>query len=386
MTKKERELRAQLAQVTNEARQLAEENKLEEAKAKAAEAKSLKEQIELLQNLDDLETGNGKLITDDPANKDEAEQEKEYKAAFMKAFRMQRLSADERNLLEARNAMTEGSAADGGLAVPQDIQTAINEYKRSLPDLTRYINVIPVNTNTGTRVFEQIATMTPFENITNEGADDIPDMGNPKLVSISYTIKKYAGWLPVSNDLLKDTDQAIMDFLRRWIGKKSVVTRNTLILNLLGTLDKVSFADWKAMKKALNVTLDPMLAAGAIVLTNQDGFQLMDTWTDGQNRPLIKPDVTQPSSNLIFGKPIVIVPNSVMPSTGTTTKLAPCIIGNLAELVTMFERQGYQIDTTNVGGTAFRKDNTEVRCIEREDVKLIDSGAAVYGELDVTAI
>jgi len=386
MTKKERELRQQLAQVTNEARQLAEENKMTEAKAKAEEAKALKAQIELLADIEDLETSGGREVKPEGKAKDEKEDEAQYKAAFMKAFRMQRLSAEDRNLLEARNAMTEGSAADGGLAVPQDIQTSINEYKRLLPALERLINVIPVNTNSGSRVFEQIATMTPFENLANEGVDDIADMGNPKLVNISYAIKKYAGWLPVSNDLLKDTDQAIMDFLKRWIGKKSVVTRNKLILDLAATLSKVTFADWKAMKKALNVTLDPMLAAGSVVLTNQDGFQLMDTWVDGQNRPLLKPDVTEPSSSIIFGKPVIVVPNTVLATTGTTTRLAPCIIGNLVELITMFERQGYQIDTTNVGGTAFRKDNTEVRAIEREDVKLIDSGAAVYGQLDVTAI
>lgn len=387
MTKKERELRNQLAQVTNEARQLAEEGKMSEAKAKAEEAKALKEQIELLANLDDLEANGGQPLDEGtPQNRTETEQEQEYRSAFFRAFRNQRLTPDDRNVLEARNAMTEGSAADGGLAVPQDIQTSIGEFKRSLPALEALVNVIPVNTNSGSRVFEQVATMTPFANVATEGVDDIADMGNPKLLSISYAIKKYAGWLPVSNDLLKDSDQAIMNFLTRWIAKKSVVTRNSLILTLAATLSKITLADWKAMKKVINITLDPMLAAGAVVLTNQDGFQLMDTWVDGQNRPLLKPDITNPSAYLFSGKPIKVVPNTVLATTGTTTKLSPCIIGSLSDLITMFERQGHQIDSTNVGGTAFRKDNTEIRCIEREDTKLVDSAAAVYGQLDVTAV
>ncbi len=385
MTKKERELRAQMAQLKDEARRLVEEDKMPEAKAKAAEAKAMEEKIDLLVELDEEENRSGQEVGAGEA-KDQAEQEKEYKSAFMKAFRMQKLSSDDMSVLEVRNAMTEGSAADGGLSVPQDIQTMINEFKRTLPDLTKLITVVPVNTNSGSRVFEQVAAMAPFANITGEGTDDIADMGNPKLTAVTYAIKKYAGWLPVSNDLLKDSDQAIMAFLGRWIAKKSVVTRNSLILALAATLTPKTLADWKAIKKVLNVSLDPMLSANAALVTNQDGFQLMDTWVDGQSRPLLKPDITNPSAYTFGGKPIIVLPNSVLATTGTTTKLAPCIIGSMADLITMFERQGHQIDSTNVGGTAFRKDNTEVRCIEREDTKFIDSAAAVYGQLDVTSI
>ena len=97
-------------------------------------------------------------------------------------------------------------------------------------------------------------------------------------------------------------------------------------------------------------------------------------------------DVSRPGGNILFGKPVIVVPNSVLATTGTTTKLAPMIVGNLAEAITMFERQGAQIASTNVGGTAFRKDRTEFRAIEREDVKLIDSAAVVYGTVDVTSV
>ncbi len=386
MTKKERELRAQLTQVTNEARQLAEENKMPEAKVKAEEAKALKEQIELLSELENLESGSGREVGGENTAKDEAEQEKEYKNAFMKTFRNKKLSSDERNILEARNAMSEGSPADGGLLVPQDIQTRINERKRALPDLTNLIYIEQVNTNTGTRVFEKIATMTPFTNLTPEVVTDIADMGNPQFESVSYAIKNYAGWLPISNDLLQDSDQAIMNYLSNWISKKSVVTRNGLLLALLGVMGKIALSDWKTLKKVINVTLDPMLAAGAVILTNQDGFQLMDTWVDGQNRPLLKPDITNPSAYTFGGKPIIVAPNSVLATTGTTTKLAPTIIGTLTELAAMFERQGYQIKSTDVGGSAFRRNNTELRVIEREDFKTIDTAAAVYGQLDVTSI
>ena len=55
--------------------------------------------------------------------------------------------------------------------------------------------------------------------------------------------------MPVPNDLLKDSDQNIMAYLTKWIGKKSVVTRNTLILAIMDAIDATAFADYKAIKK-----------------------------------------------------------------------------------------------------------------------------------------
>lgn len=117
-----------------------------------------------------------------------------------------------------------------------------------MPQLESLINIIPVNRASGSRVFEKIATMTPLANITDDTAD-IEDMGSPQFENIQYAIKDYAGWMPVPNDLLDDSDQNIINYLTGWIARKSVVTRNSLILTLLATLTKTTFADWKAIKR-----------------------------------------------------------------------------------------------------------------------------------------
>ena len=71
-------------------------------------------------------------------------------------------------------------------------------------------------------------------------------------------------------------------------------------------------------------------------------------------------------------------------TTGTTTKSAPIYVGDFKEGVVKFERQGYEIAATSVGGTAFRKDRTEMRVIEREQYKAWDSAAIVRGKIDIT--
>jgi HK97 family phage major capsid protein len=234
-------------------------------------------------------------------------------------------------------------------------------------------------------VLEKLATMTALENITDDAAD-IAEMASPQFEAITYAIKKYAGWLPIPNDLLKDSDQNIIAYLTKWIGKKSVVTNNTLFLTILAALTEGTFADHNAVKKALNITLDPMHAVNAVILTNQDGYQYFDTLEDANGRPLLKDDITQPSGKLLFGKQLKVSPNTILKTTGTTTKYAPIYVGDCKEGVVKFERQAYEIASTNVGGTAFRKDRTEMRVIEREEYKAWDTAAIVRGKIDVTAV
>ena len=383
MDKELRELLAELEAKETEARELLNKKDVtaEEIKAKTEEIKAIRAKVEAHKTLEEFNNRGVELTGKGGKEMDEFKDQ--YKKAFINALRG-KASHEDFSIL---NTQSDNNDLTGGLLVPEDIQTAINQYKRALPQLETLINVVPVNTLSGSRVFEKLDTMTSLANITDDTAD-IADMGNPTFESVTYQIKKYAGWMPVPNDLLSDSDQNIIAYLARWIARKSVVTRNSLILGVLDTLTKTTLSDWKAIKKAINITLDPMIAAGATVVTNQDGFQYLDTLTEAQssNRPLVVPDVTNPSTYRLFGKPIFLVPNTVLPTTGTTTKLAPFIVGNFAEAVTMFERQGYLIASTNIGGTAFRKDRTEIRVIEREDVKLVDSAAVVYGQINVTSV
>lgn len=379
MSKELRALLDELEMLKTEVRSLLGENKVEEAEKKMESVRALQTKIKIAQDLsnDDTEPRNDPNKVIDP---DEAEEEKHYRTAFVKMLKRRNLSGTEIDLLEKR-AMTQGVPEDGGVLVPQDILTKIHELKRAMVDLSRLINVESVTTLTGSRVIEKAADMTPFAELTE--MTDIEDMDNPKFVTVSYSVKARAGILPLSNTLLQDSDQNILAYVYKWIAKKSVLTRNTLIATLLGTLSKKDLADLDAIKKVLNVELDPSIALGAVCLTNQDGYHYLDTLKDSDGRYLLKDDITQPGGKLLFGKQLFVAPNKLIKTTGTTTKKAPLIIGDLEELATLFDRQTYEIDATKEGGKAFYRNSTDVRVIERSDIQIIDSGAAVYGNLTV---
>ena len=278
-------------------------------------------------------------------------------------------------------AMTEGTPADGGLIVPQDIQTAINERKRALNPLSALFHVENVTTNTGSRVYDTQPTKG-FTKVAEMGAISRDD--KPAFEQIKYTIEDYALIVPVSNDLLHDTDQNLIAYLSRWLAKKEVITENTLLLSLLTALDASAAAvtedgALKAIKTLINSNLDPMIATGASYLTNQSGFNFLDTLEDAQGRPLLQPNPVQPSQYMLGGRTVHVVSDAVLPNADTPT--TPLYVGDFASFGTLFRRQAMQIDSTDVGGNAWNTNSTEVRAITRLDAVTTDAAAVAAAKI-----
>lgn len=395
MKREMRDLQAQLAAAEQQARLAIGEGKLEDAEKAMEEVRALRKKIAMLEELEAAERREAQLAMPVGEQNDLKELEQEYTRAFLKAVRRRPLSADEVSVLSAYRRQVLAVVHEGGvttdpdgnvsLIVPQDIQTRINTIMRELTDLSQYVRVETVTTLSGSRVLEKDEDMVPLAEVEEYGS--IGAMDNPKFVPVAYSLKKRAGFLPITSELLTDTDQNLVSYLTNWIAKKVVVTRNTLIAALLNGLTPKTLADLKAIKQVLNVDLDPAISAGAAVITNQDGFNWLDTQTDQQGRFLLQDDITLPGRKLLFGRPIVPVSNRYLPSredTGQGKTFAPIFIGNGREFAVWFTRGTYELASTREGGEAWRRDTLEMRVITRDDLKQWDAAAMVKGELDVT--
>mgnify|MGYP000332869193 CR=1 FL=1 len=385
MTKEMREILARIAQLKAEARSLMGENKLDEAEAKTAEIRELNRRLELLKSLEDDDADAGIQVGKRDRSAEELEQE--YRSVFLKGLRRQRVTAEERSIVAEYRAMHTGAVTDdedgdSSLIVPEDVQTTINELMRSMNDLSQYISSESVRTLTGSRVLEKDSSLTPFATVTELGT--IGETDNPQFVGVNYALVKRAGILPISNDLLKATDQALLRYVTRWIAKKHVVTKNTIIAAVLDTMSKQDVADFKGIKKLLNTMLDPAIAQTATWLTNQDGFNWLDEQEDQNGRPLLQMDPTQPTRRLLLGRPVIVVANRFLPSTTGSPAKAPLIVGNLEELAIHFHLGRYELMATNIGGDAFKRDSTDLRVITYDDAKLWDTSAAVFGQLSLS--
>ncbi|WP_204670313.1 phage major capsid protein [Gracilibacillus alcaliphilus] len=388
MTKREQELRQNVSDLRDEAKALMDDGKQGEAKTKLQEAKTAKEELD---NFLVLKNDFEGIVIPEPqgaagANLPNPKKEEEppnYKAVFFKAVRGQSLTTEEKEVMDRYKArISSENGEDGGYIIPEDIQTRINELRQSSDDLRQYVTIVPVSTNKGARTLERRADHTPFAPLSEYGDPNaMEEIESPQFDRLTYAIEDYAGFLPVPNTVLEDTDQALEEYLIKWIAKKGKATDNHLILQQVNTIPKVDLDGIKGIKTTLNVTLDPAFSESATIYTNQDGFNYLDNLEDKNGRPLLQPDPTQATRKLLSGvHPVVVLSNKTIATNGGK---APFIIGVLGEAVVLWDRKQLVIDKTKEGGNAWRTNTTEFRAIMREDVTTWDTEAVVFGQIDV---
>ena len=262
----------------------------------------------------------------------------------------------------------EATPAKGGYLVPEEQIAQLYEFRRAYTQLKNYTSVRPAGSNAGKfpTIGAEAGALINFDELNEIHQGDI-DFGQ-----LSYEIADYGDIIPVSNTLLQDADVNLMGIIGQRFARKAVNTENAQILSKLGTLTATPITTYKNLMKALNVDLDPVFYANAKIFTNQDGFQWMSELEDGQNRPLLVPDVAAPDSYRFRGKEVVVLSNSML-ATNTTKKTIPFYIGSMADYVAFFERKGVEVAVSNEAG--FTKNATLIRAIERFGVTAADSDA-----------
>lgn len=376
MPKELRELLDQINAKKTEVKNFVAEEKIKEAKASKEELKSLQDKFDVLYDLYEEEKENNEEAIKNKAKENNKENSiAEFANAARNGFRV-------------NNKMTIGSKPDGGYTVPEDILTSINTYRESKKSLKDLVTVEKVTTSKGSRTFKKRAQQTGFIKVGEGGK--IGKGATPQFERLDYEIEKYAGYFPVTNELLADSDANITNTIIQWIGDESRVTANKLILNVIKTKTETKLEGLNGIKKALNVTLGSAFKATSKIITNDDGLQYLDTLKDGNGRYILQADPITPMSMWLCAGatkvPVEVIPNSDMPSTGNK---APFIIGDLKEGIVFWDRQLMSIkmsDIASIGDlNAFEEDLTLFRAIEREVVTKKDEQAFVNGYIDISA-
>ena len=374
MNKKMRELLAKIEEKTAQAKAFLDGENKDVAKATELlnEIDSLKAEFEAEKRLYEM-TQDENAPT---AKEVEAKKEMDKVTGFCKAVRA-----------FIQKGLVEGVDEDGGYTVPEDISTKIEHYKEADYDLGVDIDVVPVKTNKGARTYQKKASVQAFVDVDENGviANEIEA---PKFERLPFAIQDRAGFMPVSNDLVSDSDANIMAVVVEWFGKANVATTNKHVLAKVAEKAQVDLIDINGIKKALNVTLGQAYKAGAKIYTNDDGLNYLDTLEDSNGRPLLNPDPTAPAQlQLRCGTtvlPVKVLPNSVL---ATEEDKIPFIVGNLFDYVRKYNRQHMSIkasDVATIGSfNAFAQNMTLLRAIIRDDYRVKDADSIVNGYITV---
>jgi len=371
MNKKLQEMLDRINEQKTEVQNLVAEDKIEEAKTAKKELQKMQDKYNLVKDLEDKEKEEvvAKVTTGEAKTVGKNDAIKEFANAARSGFRMS-------------NAMKEGNNPDGGYTVPEDISTRIEEYRGATASLVDLVDVEPVSTNKGARTFKKRSQQTGFVKVGEGNA--IPGKKTPQFERLEYEIDKYAGYFPVTNELLADSDANIVSVLTRWIGDESRITRNKLIIEIINSKTAVEIEGLIGIKKVLNVTLGQAFKPTSRIITNDDGLQYLDTLVDDKGNFLLQPDPVTPMQMVLAAGatriPITVIPNGDMP---TDDEKIPFIIGDLKEGIKFFDRKQLSIMASNEASTgnfnAFEQDMTLFRAIEREDCIIRDGEAFVNG-------
>nr|DAW63437.1 MAG TPA: major capsid protein [Caudoviricetes sp.] len=305
-----------------------------------------------------------------------------------------RLTEEEEALIAPtalRKALTTGDSNGSDYLIPEDVEIGIRELRKSYQSALDLVTVIPTESMTGSFTFEKGAP-TELSSLTDGNAITVAT--DPSFVQKTWTIGLYASIIPISNVLAGAERAGLMAYINHWFLRRAILTENKAIFGALKTpkaSDIKTISGWKPLRKSLNVDLDPSCLIDAVIVTNQTGYNLLDTEVDNDGRPLLTDSISNPGAKLFNGIPVRVFADGMLPNTTTTsgdapsqttTTTAPFIYGSLKSGLYFIRKNGLGMASSE--HYLFNKNQLALRMIEGFATVSADAGAYCYGEYTVT--
>ena len=260
----------------------------------------------------------------------------------------------------------EGVANRGGVLVPVETANVIKEMATGTVRLRERCDSYQTGTKSGTIP----AGENPEDGLTD--FDELPAGGMPtgdeKFAPINFNVHDYGRVTKVSKQLLADANSDLMGFLTRAFAKRQVNTENARIIATLEAAcgsTPTAVTGWKGIIGAINKSIPLGVVGSAVILTNQDGWDYLDTLTDEQGRPLLTLDLKDHARYTFRGYEVVVVESKFLPTDETTG--IPFFVGSLWDAVIVIEREGLEIAMSE--HAAFNQNAIAVRVVTRFDVE-----------------
>lgn len=369
MNKRMREIKNQVIELNDEANEYLNSGNLDKAEEKVKEIENLEREYVVLEK---LEKNNKAKITEEEIQ-DALQKKKEdgFKviAKFMKG----------KKLTDAENALiveSDSSNENGtNYLIPEDVQVAIRELRRSYKSAKTLVNVIPVTTLSGSTNFEKEddGLLDDFED-----GNTLNESNEPKFEKKPWKIHYKGKLIYISNILLGNEKAQLLSYLDKWFVRKAVRTENKDIFDTL-KLNKnaIQCKGLLSIKTNMNLKLDPSCLIGASIVTNQTGFDIMDAEVDKNGRPMLQPDPTNATRKMYNGYPIEVFSDVELKN--IESGKAPVFIGNLVNGCDFMDREKLEFATSE--HFAFNKNQNTMRVMEGYDTVQTDKDSYLYIEL-----
>lgn len=269
--------------------------------------------------------------------------------------------------IRSRGEKRDLDLAGVGAVIPKTIISPILNLKSQSNNLASLINRKTVGSGSGTY---PIGLNTNAVLATKKELEQIGKVDGDLLKGVDYKLATRAGKIYISNEAVEDSEVDIISEVKAQLNQLVENTDNTNIGTLISTAENFQSATATSLddvKKAKNKMLNPNLTL--TLVTNQDGFNYLDSLKDNQGRYMLQPDVTAPTGKSLFGIPIAELSNEQLPSPKTGL---PIFIGDLQECI--FEAYKPQVTTQ---WQQFDNYSQGLAVIMRADYKVINKNSGV---------
>lgn len=281
-----------------------------------------------------------------------------------------------------RDAAAQGvGLTQGSVLIPQSILAPLHETHQ-FNRLEDFTHNVAVTTTTGKQPYFEENTGVLQTKAEFDHAKDI-QLSNLKF--INWDLKTYAGKLALSRDVLMDSEKGSYE---NWLVEAQQQmkdlqnnTNDSLIAQQLmnGATTKNAQDAVADMKTVLNVNLQPKDSEASQIILTASAYNSLDQLKDGFGRPLLQPDPTKATSNLLFGKPVIKVADTLLGKAGDAiaviTPLSKVIYNfQMGQVVGQFIDNYDLFDTTL--GVFIRKDVVNGRPDLVNVIKLTDKSLA----------
>lgn len=280
------------------------------------------------------------------------------------------------DFIRSRGELRDGLTTSGATAViPEEVVTPVLKLKNSKYNLAQYATVKTVSAGSGHYPIAKRNNTAVLA--TKEELADIADVDANMFEDVPFDVKTRAGKIALSNEVVEDSAVDIVAEVKNQLQKLVDNTDNQNIMKVLtsDTFKKENATTTDDLKKIFNVELDPAL--NKMWLVNQSGFNYLDTLKDNEGRYLLQPNPTAASGFVLFGAPVVMISDTVMPNNSDGT--FPMILGDIEEAVAVFRR-----NQVTAQWDKFDQFAQGLSVIVRNDYKPISADAAINISLSAT--
>lgn len=272
----------------------------------------------------------------------------------------------------------EAISSKGGYLVPEEQMKTLYEFREPLVQLKNEVTVVTVTAPSGKwpTLPPQKLEFMAFEEMTPIAESDV------SFSQATYSTTDKGIIIPISNQLIEDADVNIISVIGNQLAISAVKGENKTILTPLNTMltdsDTTIMATGttKTLTTGIIKDLNGVFYDSAKIYTNQSGMAWLSNVEDGNNRPLLQPDVVEAGKFRFRGKPIVMLPDDTLPNqTSGGNEYAPFFVGDMKSYMTFFERKGMELAMSTE--LYFARYGTALRAVVRYGVRVIDSRAMI---------